>query len=472
MRSGRIEKITRDHSPVGEREDAQEISESDAMRHPRRNEVYRDVGSEPHQPDDPEFVDVQRVPFESDAAFLLCSDGLTDLVPSATHSGRSSSSSPGDPQAVARALVAAANEAGGKDNVTVVYVEGEEFAPTRSRRDGTTGRERHRAGRGTEVTRRREARRPGRGAIVASMLLLAAIGAGRGGAARVVAAADGCRRAADRSLAGASTCKSSRDRRVDHGGDRAGAARIAGDRGTRRVPRAAAPQGQRARRQPRAARCDDSSAGDCVRERTGGFRRRRVGGSRARRVPHRRRCGDAVGHRVIRPRFRHLGCGHRNHRRHEGGDRHRRGDRAPALVGSDIHDNPGAALAIRTGATPRISQNVFTRNSMSERASMPLIIERGAVPQFLKNVFYGISPDAFASLDRRVAADAGARKLVCRRATARASCGAGQQRQAGTVMTTVFHRLGPYEIHQRDRPRRHGRGVSRHRHAQRRPRGA
>jgi hypothetical protein len=69
------------------------------------------------------------------------------------------------------------------------------------------------------------------------------------------------------------------------------------------------------------------------------------------------------------------------------------------LVGNDIHDNPGAALAIRTGATPRISQNTFARNSMSERASMPLIIERGAAPRFLKNVFYGISPDAFALLD-------------------------------------------------------------------------
>jgi hypothetical protein len=68
------------------------------------------------------------------------------------------------------------------------------------------------------------------------------------------------------------------------------------------------------------------------------------------------------------------------------------------VIGCDIHDNPGAALAIRTGARPRISQNVFTSNSMSERASMPLIIERGAAPHFLKNVFYGISPDALASL--------------------------------------------------------------------------
>ena len=82
MRRGRIDKLTKDHSPVGEREDAGQLSEAEAMRHPRRNEVYRDVGSELHHADDPGFMDVFRVPFEPDAALLLCSDGLTDLVDS------------------------------------------------------------------------------------------------------------------------------------------------------------------------------------------------------------------------------------------------------------------------------------------------------------------------------------------------------------------------------------------------------
>src|SRR5262245_28087836 len=58
LRHGRIAKITRDHSPVGEREDAGELAELEAMHHPRRNEVYRDVGSEPHAPGDPEFIEV------------------------------------------------------------------------------------------------------------------------------------------------------------------------------------------------------------------------------------------------------------------------------------------------------------------------------------------------------------------------------------------------------------------------------
>src|SRR5882672_1525116 len=82
LRDDRIEKVTRDHSPVGEREDSNELSELEAMHHPRRNEVYRDVGSDPHQPDDPDFIDVCEIAFEPDAALLLCSDGLTDLVDS------------------------------------------------------------------------------------------------------------------------------------------------------------------------------------------------------------------------------------------------------------------------------------------------------------------------------------------------------------------------------------------------------
>ena len=53
------------------------------MRHPRRNEVFRDVGSEEHTPDDPDFIEVRRIPFEPDSALLLCSDGLSDQVPSA-----------------------------------------------------------------------------------------------------------------------------------------------------------------------------------------------------------------------------------------------------------------------------------------------------------------------------------------------------------------------------------------------------
>jgi len=126
IRRGEIRKVTRDHSPVGEREDSGEIGEAEAMRHPRRNEVFRDVGSEKHAPDDPGFIDIERVPFDAESALLLCSDGLSDQVP-ASEIQRAVERNAGDPDAAARDLVDAANRAGGKDNVTVVIVEGERF---------------------------------------------------------------------------------------------------------------------------------------------------------------------------------------------------------------------------------------------------------------------------------------------------------------------------------------------------------
>jgi len=68
------------------------------------------------------------------------------------------------------------------------------------------------------------------------------------------------------------------------------------------------------------------------------------------------------------------------------------------VTGSDIHDNPGAALAIRSGASPRITHNVFARNGLSERARAPLIVEDGAEPSIAGNVFQGVSPTVFEYL--------------------------------------------------------------------------
>src|SRR5207344_1910802 len=65
------------------------------------------------------------------------------------------------------------------------------------------------------------------------------------------------------------------------------------------------------------------------------------------------------------------------------------------VSGSDIHDNPGPALAIRSGASPRISHNVFARNGLSERARASLLIETGAEPSIVGNVFQGVAPKVF-----------------------------------------------------------------------------
>ena len=122
-----IRKLTHDHSPIGEREDAGEISEADAMHHPRRNEVFRDVGSTQHEPDDPDFVELIEAAFAPQDALLVCSDGLSDMLTGAAIE-RTIRQHAGNPAAVTRALIDAANAAGGKDNVTVVYVEGPRFA--------------------------------------------------------------------------------------------------------------------------------------------------------------------------------------------------------------------------------------------------------------------------------------------------------------------------------------------------------
>jgi serine/threonine protein phosphatase PrpC len=127
IRPESIRKLTRDHSPVGELEDSGELPEPEAMRHPRRHEVFRDIGTVYRDKDEQEFVDVIDEPIEPDAAILLCSDGLSDMLPSGTiaHIVRQHA---GSPERIVEALVAAANDAGGRDNVTVVYAEMPLFA--------------------------------------------------------------------------------------------------------------------------------------------------------------------------------------------------------------------------------------------------------------------------------------------------------------------------------------------------------
>ncbi|HTM48145.1 MAG TPA: protein phosphatase 2C domain-containing protein [Bryobacteraceae bacterium] len=124
--NGVLRKLTADHSPVGELEDVGRLTEDEAMRHPRRNEVFRDVGSRPRDPYEEEFIEVKTVLFRPDAALLICSDGLSDVLTSA-RIGAIVESYDGDPGAAARRLVDAANAAGGKDNISAVFVAGPEF---------------------------------------------------------------------------------------------------------------------------------------------------------------------------------------------------------------------------------------------------------------------------------------------------------------------------------------------------------
>jgi PPM family protein phosphatase len=124
--NGAIRKLTSDHSPVGEREDAGELNEAEAMTHPRRHEVFRDVGSRPRLPDEDDFIEMKEFLFKPDAAILLCSDGLSDLLTSAEML-QVMERYDGDPAQVAGELVDAANLLGGRDNITAIFVAGSEF---------------------------------------------------------------------------------------------------------------------------------------------------------------------------------------------------------------------------------------------------------------------------------------------------------------------------------------------------------
>ncbi len=165
LKAGEIRKVTPDHSPVGLREDAGELSEEEAMRHPRRNEIFRDVGSAPHEPDEKDWIDVLEVPFPADSALLLCSDGLSDMISSreiretieetVTSPNAEDAADAADVADLAvHALIERANRAGGRDNVSAVLVLGDRFAETvRRLQDGGGKRARSgRAGRQAEAT--------------------------------------------------------------------------------------------------------------------------------------------------------------------------------------------------------------------------------------------------------------------------------------------------------------------------------
>jgi serine/threonine protein phosphatase PrpC len=112
---GNLVQLSVDHSAVQEMVDAGLISAHDAEHHPERNVITRAVGAD-------EFVDadVWLLPASGERSFLICSDGLTkevddrEIARLLTHAH--------DITAVADALVDAALERGGRDNVSVVFV--------------------------------------------------------------------------------------------------------------------------------------------------------------------------------------------------------------------------------------------------------------------------------------------------------------------------------------------------------------
>jgi PPM family protein phosphatase len=115
LRHDSLTPLTRDHTLVQVLIDQGRISEEEAATHPQRSVITRALGPEPRVE-----VETRTLPARDGDVFLLCSDGLTSMVDEATVERILVRASTLDE--AARALVDAANAAGGRDNITVVLL--------------------------------------------------------------------------------------------------------------------------------------------------------------------------------------------------------------------------------------------------------------------------------------------------------------------------------------------------------------
>lgn len=114
-----LTKVTSDHSVVGPMEESGQLTELEAMAHPRRNIITRSIGKEMLY-DGSEYIQTHTLQLES-CTLLLCSDGLYDMVHSQTTTQILSENTPIEERV--DKLIDAALEAGGKDNVTVIVID-------------------------------------------------------------------------------------------------------------------------------------------------------------------------------------------------------------------------------------------------------------------------------------------------------------------------------------------------------------
>lgn len=116
LRQGALEQVSVDHSVVQELVDAGRITAEEALTHPERHVITRALGTQDGV--EPDFF---LLPVVAGERLLLCSDGISGMVPDAGI--REILHSCPDPEAAAQALVAAALEGGGRDNATAVVVD-------------------------------------------------------------------------------------------------------------------------------------------------------------------------------------------------------------------------------------------------------------------------------------------------------------------------------------------------------------
>jgi PPM family protein phosphatase len=117
LRDGELEQLTDDHSLVAELVRGGKLSAEEAEHHPQRSVITRALGTDPDVD-----VDTFTVEAEDGDVFVLCSDGLTDMVGD-DEIGEVLAASRENLKEAAEELVRRANKAGGQDNITVVAFE-------------------------------------------------------------------------------------------------------------------------------------------------------------------------------------------------------------------------------------------------------------------------------------------------------------------------------------------------------------
>ncbi len=113
LRGSVLKQLSKDHSLVQDQIDQGIITEQEARTHPYRNVILRAVGT-----GESPSLDIIRGRTLPDDLFLLCSDGLTDMIED--EEIRIILISSDNLEEVSDELIARAKGAGGKDNVTVV----------------------------------------------------------------------------------------------------------------------------------------------------------------------------------------------------------------------------------------------------------------------------------------------------------------------------------------------------------------
>jgi protein phosphatase len=117
LRDHELRQITNDHSLVATMVEAGQILPDEIYSHPQRNVIYRFLGQKGLV-----NPDIFHEPLQPGDYLLLCSDGLWEMVRSDQFVGQIIELM-NDPLHACRALVEAANEAGGEDNISVVVVQ-------------------------------------------------------------------------------------------------------------------------------------------------------------------------------------------------------------------------------------------------------------------------------------------------------------------------------------------------------------